>query len=255
VTWHSRPTASVRALARAIVPAGVRAWLREKQKPLTRVVHPWHGNWITPGHVTPLSADYGISRGQPIDRYYIEPFLGNHAHDIHGHVLEFGDEVYAQRFGGDRVARADVLDPFGANPQTTIVGDLADAPHIPSNTFDCVICTQVLQYLYELRAAVATLHRILKPGGVILVTAPGVAHRIYRADMDKYGDYWRFTSLSMQRLFQAAFGSDHVRVESRGNVLAASAFLQGLAAEDVSPTDLEFRDPDFQVSIALWAKK
>lgn len=255
MTWHSRPTAGVRALARRVVPAGARAWLREQKKVLRRTASPWRGGWTTPGHLTPLSADYGISRGQPIDRYYIESFLGKHAQDIRGHVLEFGDDFYTRRFGGARVTCVDVLNRLAGSPQTTIVSDLADAPHIAANTFDCIICTQVLHYVYELSPAVATLYRILKPGGLILVTVPGVAHKLCREDMDRWGDYWRFTSLSMKRLFEDAFGSNRSHVESRGNVLAASAFLQGLAVEDVSPSDLEFNDPDYEVSIALWAQK
>jgi ubiquinone/menaquinone biosynthesis C-methylase UbiE len=49
------------------------------------------------------------------------------------------------------------------NPEATIVGDLADAPHIPSDTFDCAIVTQTLQFVYDVRAAFATLHRIVAP--------------------------------------------------------------------------------------------
>lgn len=255
MTWHSRPIASIRPLVHKVIPAGVRAWLREQQKVLRRAVLPWRGTWTTPGHLTPLSDDYGFSRGQPIDRYYIECFLEKHAQDIRGHVLEFGEDFYTRRFGGDGVACADVMNRFSDSPQTTIAGDLADARHIAANTFDCIICTQVLQYLYELRPAIATLHRILKPGGVILVTVPGVAHKSRREDMEKWGDCWRFTSLSMKRLFQEVFESDEIRVESRGNVLAASAFLQGLAVEDVLQTDLDFRDAEYEVSIALWARK
>jgi SAM-dependent methyltransferase len=255
VTGRSKPSTAIRAVGRRVVPAGVRAWLREQQKVLRRAVFPWRGNWTTPGHLTPFSIDYGTSRGQPIDRCYIESFLEKHAQDIRGHVLEFGNDFYTRRFGGARVTCADVLNRLAGSPQTTIVGDLADAPNIAEDTFDCIICTQVLQYLYELRPAVATLHRILKPGGVILVTVPGVAHKLCREDMDEWGDYWRFTGLSVKRLFEDVFGSDHAHVESRGNVLAASAFLQGLAVEDVSPSDLEFTDPDYEVSIAVRAEK
>ena len=59
------------------------------------------------------------------------------------------------------------------NPQATIVADLTDAPHIPDDTFDCAIVTQTLQFVYDVRAAFATLHRILAPGGVLLATVPG----------------------------------------------------------------------------------
>ena len=60
------------------------------------------------------------------------------------------------------------------NPQATIVGDLTDAPQIPSDAFDCAIVTQTLQFVYNVRAALATLHRILAPGGVLLATVPGI---------------------------------------------------------------------------------
>ena len=40
--------------------------------------------------------------------------------------------------------------------------------------FDCVICTQTLHVIYEVEGAVRTLHRMLKPGGVALVTVPGI---------------------------------------------------------------------------------
>ena len=67
----------------------------------------------------------------------------------------------------------DILMATEGNPQATIVGDLTDAPQIPSDAFDCAIVTQTLQFVYDVRAALATLHRILAPGGVLLATVPG----------------------------------------------------------------------------------
>ena len=125
---------------------------------------------------------------------------------------------------------------------------------IPSDTFDCILCTQVLLLVYNLQAAVRTLYRILRPGGVVLVTAPGI-QKISRGDMETTGDYWRFTSLSLRRLFEEVFPKDHIEVKAYGNVLAATAFLHGLAVEDLRRGDLEHHDPDYEVSIALRAVK
>jgi hypothetical protein len=126
--------------------------------------------------LAPVSADWGFDRGQPVDRYYIERFLQQHAGDIRGHVLEIGDDSYTRRFGGGRVSRSDVLNFDAGVPGTTIAGDLAHLPQIPAGTFDCVVLTQTLQLIYDVEAAVRTIHRILRPGGVLLATFPGITH-------------------------------------------------------------------------------
>ena len=60
-----------------------------------------------------------------------------------------------------------------STPPVTITADLTDAPQISSDTFDCVIITQTLQMIYDLPTLMRTLHRILKPGGVVLATGSG----------------------------------------------------------------------------------
>jgi SAM-dependent methyltransferase len=202
----------------------------------------------------PISRNYGFERGTPVDRYYIDRFLTEHAADVRGRVLEIGDDEYTRRFGGSRVERSDVLHASPGNPQATIVADLADAPEIADASFDCVICTQTLLLIYDVRAAVATLRRILAPGGVALVTVPGVS-RICREEADTWGDYWRFTSDSAARLFGEEFGVGDVRVQAYGNVLAATAMLHGLAAEEVRPQRLDDRDRDFEVIVGVRARR
>jgi SAM-dependent methyltransferase len=205
--------------------------------------------------VIPLSRNFGLDRGRPIDRYYIENFLAAHAEDIRGHVLEIQNDSYTRQFGGIKVTRGDVLDIDRGNPKATILADLTQADHVPSDTFDSIICTQTLLLIYDVKAAVRTLHRILKPGGVILVTVPGISHQISRYDMDRGGDYWRFTTKSIRRLFEECFPPEQVHVESRGNVLAAMGFLHGLTVEELRPDELEHQDPDYEVSIGLRAAK
>ena len=58
-------------------------------------------------HVDPVSRVFGLDRGLPVDRWYIERFLEHHADDIRGVVLEFGDDRYTRRFG--RPTQSDVL--------------------------------------------------------------------------------------------------------------------------------------------------
>ncbi len=206
------------------------------------------------GHLrrlTPISDCFGGDRGRPIDRYYIETFLEREAACIQGRVLEVGDRFYTERFGGERVQVSDVLNVTEGNPHATIVADLTHADHVPSATFDCIILTQTLQYVYEPRLAVRTLHRILKPGSVVLATFPGISQK----DQGDWTWYWSFTGRGVRRLFEEVFTPAGVTVESHGNVLAATAFLQGIAAEELTPAELDTHDPLYEVSITLRARR
>ena len=201
----------------------------------------------------PLSRRFGLSRGLPIDRYYIEKFLERNRNDIQGRVLEIADRHYTIKFGGQRVSKSEVLHVTGDNEEATIVADLTRGDNIPTGSFDCVILTQTLQLIYDVRAALATTYRILTPGGVLLATFPGIS-QISRYDMDRWGDYWRFTTLSARRLLETYFPSSKITVASYGNVLATVAFLHGLAAEDLG-RKLDHQDPDYEMLIAVKAVK
>lgn len=205
--------------------------------------------------LTPVSRVFGLDRGKPIDRHYIERFLSEHAADVRGRVLEFGADTYTRAHGGDGVSQADVLDVDPSNPKATIVADLTRGDQIPAGFFDCVICTQTLQMIYEVRPALAQLERILRPGGVLLVTSHGISQIARREGIDPWGEYWHFTSQSLRRLLAERFPEDNLRVEVYGNVLAATAYLQGLAAEELTGAELDHRDPDYELLIGVRARK
>jgi SAM-dependent methyltransferase len=236
----------IKAMIKAVIPGTTRRWIRRQQRNLNR----WPPvGWVRLGflrRLQPISKVFGFDRGFCIDRYYIERFLFAHASDIRGRVLEIGDDTYTRKFGGDRVTQSDVLHAVEGNPKATIVADLTCADHIPSDTFDCIIFTQTLQFIYDVRAAIRTLYRILKPGGVLLATFPGIS-QISRYDMDRWGDYWRFTTLSAKRLFEEVFPSGNVEAQAYGNVLTAIAFLHGLASEELRQKEMDYRDADYEV--------
>jgi len=200
---------------------------------------------------TPLSYHWGRERGTPIDRFYIEQFLQAHRADIRGRVLEVMDTRYTDRFGSD-VQRADVLDIDGSNPTATLVADLGASGSFPEASFDCFVMTQTLHYVYELEPAVREIHGLLRKQGVVLATLPAVSKIDTSA---RVPDLWRFTVSSAERLFGDVFGSEHVVVESYGNVLAATAFLMGMAAEELRTRELDRRDVVFPVLLGVRAKK
>ena len=216
--------------------------------------HPPPIRWSDLRRLTPVSRSFGFDRGQPVDRYYIEAFLQHHSADIRGRVLEIGDPGYTRRFGGDRVTCSDVLHVEPGNPYATLVGDLATGQGVPHETFDCMILTQTLFMIYDVHGAVAHAYAALKPGGVLLATLPGIS-QIVRYDMDRWGDYWRFTTRSAHQLFTEVFPAGCVTVETHGNVLAAIAFLHGLAASELLPEELDYRDDDYQLLITVRAIK
>lgn len=222
-----------------------------------------HDNAPPPGKVDfgslrrlePVSRLFGFERGQCIDRYYIENFLRANSEAVRGRVLEVGDDAYTRRFGAEKVERSDVLHINPGETGASLHGDLGD-PLCPieSRSFDCVILTQTLIVIPDFRQAVRTVRRLLEPGGVVLATFPGLA-QISRYDMERWGDYWRFTDLSARTLFGDVFGESNVEVRHHGNVLATVAYLHGLAAGELTREELDHEDPDYQVVITVRATK
>lgn len=203
--------------------------------------------------LTPISEVWGADRGLPVDRYYIEQFLAKQAGDIHGSVLEIGDNTYTRRFGRG-VERSDVLYHTTGNAKATLVLDLTADLQTGGNRFDCVICTQTLQQIFDMPAALRTLTHLLKPQGVLLLTLPGIS-QLDRPAFDDWGDYWRVTTRAAERLLEPLFPASHIRIESHGNVLAAIAFLHGLAAEELTPSELDQHDLNYQVLLTVRAVK
>src|SRR6266571_8058901 len=95
--------------------------------------------WQNLRQVEPVDRSFGLGRGTPIDRYYIEKFLERHRADIRGRVLEVGDAAYTRRFGGERVTRSDILHTPPGGKSATLIGDLASGEGIPRGEFDCIV--------------------------------------------------------------------------------------------------------------------
>jgi SAM-dependent methyltransferase len=197
----------------------------------------------------PVSGHWGYDRGQPIDRWYIEAFLDAHRDDVRGDTLEVKSDTYVRRYGKD-LGEVHVLDVDGANAAATVIGDLGGEPPLPAASLDCFVLTQTLQYVWDLGAAVRNACDMLRPGGVLLATVPAVARVSHEVDFD---DYWRFTVDSARRLLAPSFGDENVTVVSRGNLVAANAFLAGLAASELSARELDDDDERFPVLVTARA--
>lgn len=203
---------------------------------------------------SPIGLDFGVDRGTPVARHYLEKFLARHAGDVRGRVLEVAGNDYTKRFGGIQVERSDVITVETNNPKATIIGDLAQPSTLPEAVFDCIIFTQTLQYIYDVRAGIEMLHRALKPHGILLATVPAIVpmgDRPGHPDKeDRWPWYWTFTPAALRRLLTDRFGANAVAVESHGNVYLATAFLYGLAIEELDGPELNVKDPRFPIIVA-----
>ena len=201
----------------------------------------------------PFSTQFGYDRGGPVDRYYIENFLEKYKGDIKGDVLEIGDNEYTIRFGEGRLKKSHILHVDDKNPAATYVGDLSDAPQIPDNKFDCIILTQTLHLIYHYHKAIETCYRILKPGGVLLMTVPGISNIDFSDWKDNW--LWSFTDSAIKRILGEAFAQENYETDVFGNVFVATAFLYGVGLPEMDRAFLDECDPHYQVIITARAVK
>jgi peptidoglycan/xylan/chitin deacetylase (PgdA/CDA1 family)/SAM-dependent methyltransferase len=202
--------------------------------------------------LAPLSVLVGYDRGRPLSRYYLDHFFSEFGSDVHGVVLEFQNDEYASRFGGARVLSLDLLHKEGSghSKRATIIADLTRPNLLPSNYYDCVICTHVLHLVKDLPKIVSELHRILRPGGILLAAVP-----MTDAVQPWWHELWRFTPEGLQAILADAFGTKQVAVRGYGNSLIAAGIMRGLTAEEFTRRELDTLDERFAIEVCARAVK
>jgi hypothetical protein len=228
------------------VPLRMRTAVRRR---LARLNHPRWGNLR---RLEPFSSYYGFERGTPVDRFYIERFLADRAQDIRGDVLEVGHARYARMFPRSAATHVEVVDNDANNTEASIVADLAEPHTLPTGRFNCFILTQTLQLVSDLDRAVQNAWLTLTSGGVLLISVPGIT----RSDPDNVDvDRWRFTPAGLDTLLARACPGGRREVLGYGNLTAATAFLMGLAAEELAESELSANDPQFTVAVCARVEK
>lgn len=197
--------------------------------------------------INPVGKTYGASRGGSICRYYLDGFLNRYKNVIKGKVLEIGDRKYTDRYGTD-VNESYVLhfDDRFEGYGLDFNGDLRTGKGIDTDFYDCIILTQVLNFVQDINRTPDILMNALRIGGKLLVCVSGISP-IVRYDMDKYGHYWNFTDKSIRNMFTRE--NTECEVWTKGNCKVACAFLQGMGCTELTLDELEDTDEDFQVAI------
>ena len=199
----------------------------------------------------PLSHIYGFDRGVPIDRYYIENFLEKNKKFIKGNCLEILDNSYTAKFGNP--TKSDILDINRDNKKATIHDDLRNLENIKENSYDCIILTQVLQFIDEYEKAIQECKRILKPDGTLLITLPSLSRIDVASGVGN--DFWRWTPAGARYVFGKYFEKEKLEVRGFGNVLVGTSFWVGMAKHELNEKELDHWDPNFPVLVTIKAQK
>lgn len=210
--------------------------------------------WSSLRRTRPVS-EWGEGRGRPIDRWYVDSWIAGHGAAVRGDVLEVLEDLYASRLGAERVH---VVDIDEANPRASVVGDLCDAETLPRAAYDCVILTQTLHLLSSPAAALRHVLEALRPGGTLLLSSPLVSRTTGPADR------YRWTPLGLHELLThvldgagdgAQIDAEVTEVRGHGNMLAARAFLLGIACEDLDAAVLDVHDEAFPLVVTAVVRR
>ena len=142
-----------------------------------------------------------------------------------------------------------MVDVDRGDPDAHLHADLNVPGSLPAELFDCVILTQVMQFLSP-EAALANLWASIAPGGVLLLTVPSLG-RLDPHDQDN--DFWRWTPNGLAELLRRV--GIRASVCGYGNVLACVASLWGLSVEELSAGELDVTDPRFPLVACAHAEK
>ena len=112
----------------------------------------------------------------------------------------------------ESVRRYDTLDREARSQGVTYVGDAEDMRMVPGASYDSAVCLQVLEHVPHPARAMAEIHRVLKPGGTLIVSAPHLS-RLH----EQPRDFYRYTEHGLRVLLDEAGFAD-VKVQPYGGI-------------------------------------
>ena len=134
-----------------------------------------------------------IALGDPaysLRRYYIDTFLceqfsrlpaGSTILDVGGHKTSRRGNFTPWDYGLN-VTYVNITDEKG----TDLITDAAQLP-FQKDTFDAVLCSELIEHVYDPHVVLAEIFRVLKPGGIAFLTMP--LHYHIHGDPEDFGRY------------------------------------------------------------------
>lgn len=150
----------------------------------------------------------------------MQPFIARHASDAYTLEIGSGSSYYKEYFP-NRIG----LDER-AGPSVDVVGDAHTLP-FESEKFERILCTEVLEHLHTPQQAIDEMHRVLKPGGELILTT-----RFMAPIHDAPGDYFRFTRYGLGHLLrdwsEVSIEEENTTPETFGHLLQRVAYQSDL---------------------------
>ncbi len=145
-----------------------------------------------------MPADLDILLSTPlfISKKIMRAVFRRHAGKLRGRCLDAGcgRRSYSRFLGG-------VTGYVGLEYDRSLRPDVrGDAQRLPfaAASFDCAMCQEVLEHVPEPHRVMAELHRVLRPGGYLYLTAPMSWNLHYEP-----WDFWRFTRYGLAYLAES----------------------------------------------------
>jgi hypothetical protein len=202
----------------------------------------------------------GAEKGTPIVRYYWARYLATHRADIHGRGLEIGSVETLRQWGGERLTDADAIDLTPHGPDVRVVADLMRADDVPGESYDCFVHQFSLHMMYDAEAALYHSVRLLKPGGTLLLSAvcvdPYHPNGLDMGTGQPLFSFWTFTPLLLENMLRRIGLRDgDYALTVFGNLFARVAYEFNMAAEELTPRELDHVDPSHPVLIGVRVRR
>ena len=209
----------------------------------------------------PLTRNFGIKRGTPIDRYFInkkiEDFLESlRQKDKKYRVLEIGGLDYLEKNSDFYESFELVMTNSNKKKSNIICKDLNEiykGEFDKIKKFDFIICTQVLNFVKNDLNALKVMYELLKNDGLIIGSVTGMISPLSLYDYKRWGAYRGYTDQGLRSIFEKANFS--TKIETHGNFELGYEILNGSVVEDIKKEVLEVKDPLFQITHTFSASK
>jgi SAM-dependent methyltransferase len=198
----------------------------------------------------------GFVEAAPLERTSIYRFVAEQARLLPpgARVIDIGagEGPYRELFGDQRYVTLDRAD----TPHSGEVDLHGDAASIPADdeSFDVVLCTQVLEHVSQPLEALQEFHRVLRRGGLMLATVPFLWE-----EHETPFDYYRYTRYGIADLVARAGFAD-VEVNPRtdcfttlAQLLRNASWAIGTAPDGMDPLRLEARAALDEIAEAILA--
>ncbi|CAH2574074.1 MAG: hypothetical protein RLZZ532_2939 [Cyanobacteriota bacterium] len=204
-------------------------------------------DWGDLKKAVPICQAFGLTRGTPVDRYYLSKYLQEIQTQISGNILEIGgipkDKDFYEVNPGTSYQIMNIEPGLGID----IVGDAHDTSMIKPESFDSIVIFNVLEHCYAPWQVVENIYTWLKPGGKCFAMVPS-SIRIHATPMD----YWRPLPDAFAWMFR---NFSHQKLYIYGNPITVIASYHGIVTEELTTAELDAYHPDYPVATCIVAQK